>query len=132
MGPIPAEQLNDVAPDEAPEPIPPENLSGQTDAPERLADGRMLLRLDAPIQAHGEEIDALAFRRLRPEDLDRVGYPLRVHEDGAKEPIPKHISALIGRLAGIPPSSVAQLTIADWERAMGVVVSFFARSRRTS
>jgi hypothetical protein len=94
--------------------------------------GAVAVTLDTPIQAHGEEVHELTFRPLRVEDLDRVGYPVKLGGDGTMEPIPGRISALIGRLAGIPDSSVAQLTVADWHRAMEAVVGFFGPSARSS
>jgi len=97
-----------------------------------VAGGGVTITLETPVQAHGEDVATLTFRPLKVEDLNRVGYPLKLGGDGSMEPVPDRISALIGRLAGIPDSSVAQLTVADWHRAMEAVVGFFGPSARSS
>jgi hypothetical protein len=104
----------------------------QEDTTNGAAREDVTIALSVPIQAHGEELDALVFRPLRVDDFERVGFPVRLGADGSMEPIADRISKLISRLAGIPPSSVAQLAIPDWFRAMEAVVGFFGPSARTS
>jgi Phage tail assembly chaperone proteins, E, or 41 or 14 len=111
---------------------PTPDKAPETPALRVVRGGAITIALDAPIQAHGEEIAELTFRPLKVDDLNRVGYPVRLGADGTMEPIPDRISAMIGRLAGIPDSSVGQLTVADWHRAMEVVVGFFGPSARGS
>jgi Phage tail assembly chaperone proteins, E, or 41 or 14 len=94
--------------------------------------GAVTVDLETPIEAHGEEVTALTFRPLKVSDMESVGYPVKLGSDGTLEPIPARVSALISRLAGIPASSVAQLSVADWHRAMEAVVGFFGPSARSS
>lgn len=79
------------------------------------------IELRTPIQAHGEERRAIELRDITPADINTCGYPFR--GDGTIETTA--ISALISRLGNIPPSSVNQLTIRDWNACMLVIFSFF-------
>ena len=86
------------------------------------------LVLTKPIDAHGEQVDRLTFRPLGVEDLVRVGYPIKIGADGTMEPLPDRISALISRLARVPRSSVAQMDVGDWHKALEVLLGFFGKS----
>lgn len=109
-------------------PIPEKAPDAAAPALRVVRGGQVTVTLETPIQAHGEDVSTLTFRPLKVEDLNRSGYPIKMGADGTFEPVPDRVSALIGRLAGIPDSSVAQLTISDWHRAMEAVVGFFAPS----
>jgi hypothetical protein len=91
----------------------------------------LTLELDTPIDAHGESVRTLRLRALSVNDLVRVGYPVKIGGDGGLDIYPDRMTALIARLADIPTSSAAQLSVADWHRAMEAVVGFFAPSART-
>jgi hypothetical protein len=79
------------------------------------------IELRTPIQAHGEERRTIELRDITPADINACGYPFK--GDGTIEA--SAISALISRLGNIPPSSVNQLTIRDWNACMLKVFSFF-------
>lgn len=81
----------------------------------------MIIELRTPIQAHGEERRAIELRDLTPGDINACGYPFK--GDGTIEAA--IVSALIARLGNIPPSSVNQLTMRDWNACMLRVFSFF-------
>lgn len=83
------------------------------------------IELRTPIQAHGEERRAIELRDVTPADLTVCGYPIKGLPEGGGGPDPKVISALISRLGNIPPSSVNQMTMRDWNACMAVVLSFF-------
>jgi hypothetical protein len=77
-----------------------------------------------PITAHGAEVSELTLREPTGDDVERCGYPLAI--DGSSViPQAASVSKLIARLAGIPPSSVKQLSMPDYNAAMGVVLGFF-------
>lgn len=82
------------------------------------------IQLSKPIAAHGAEVDQLTLREPNAGDVMECGYPLGMQDDLAI-PQAAPIGRLIARLAGIPPSSVKQLAMPDYNRAMGVVLGFF-------
>jgi len=80
--------------------------------------------LTKPVTAHGAEIDQLTLREPNGGDVEHCGYPLAIN--GASViPQAAAVSKLIARLSGIPPSSVKQLSMPDYNAAMGAVLSFF-------
>lgn len=85
------------------------------------------LQLAKPITAHGADVSALTLREPNAGDVMECGYPLGMEGELA---IPQAgpIGRLIGRLAGIPPSSVKQLSMPDYNAAMGAVLGFFGAS----
>lgn len=83
--------------------------------------------LSKPITAHGAEISELTLREPTAGDVMECGYPLGI-DDGLAIPQAAPVGRLIARLAGIPPSSVKQLSMPDYNRAMGVVLDFFGSS----
>jgi hypothetical protein len=90
--------------------------------------GSVLLRLEQPVEAHGETLRTLTLRPLRPEDVTRVGYPLKFDGHGGVEIVADRMSAMMARLADVPPSTVAQLAMADWQVALGVIIGFFGKA----
>jgi len=80
--------------------------------------------LKKPITAHGEEVGEITLREPNAGDVMECGYPMGM-EDGLAIPQADTIGRLIGRLAGIPPSSVKQLSMPDYNAAMGAVLGFF-------
>jgi hypothetical protein len=96
----------------------------------------MTVTLTEPIQAHGKEVGALEFRKPNGNDVRLCGYPFTItpNDDGSTtiKPDAGAISAMIARLAGIPPSSVGQLNFLDWNNCMGEVFSFFGQALPTS
>ena len=80
--------------------------------------------LRKPVQAHGETIDTLTFREPTGEDIIACGYPLQMG-DGAATPIAGVIAKYIGRLGGIPASSVGRLSASDFQACMAAILPFF-------
>ena len=86
------------------------------------------MKLLKPIQAHGETVTELTFREPTGADITRNGFPFKIGQniDGAVKIFDAGvITRLISDLAGIPPSSVGQMGVLDYTRAMGEVVDFF-------
>ncbi|WP_298214627.1 phage tail assembly protein [Acidocella sp.] len=86
------------------------------------------MKLIKPIQAHGETITELNFREPTGNDIIACGFPFKIETSGreTKQVIDTQaIGAYIAALAGIPSSSVAQLAVLDYTRAMGEIVGFF-------
>lgn len=82
------------------------------------------IKLRHPIMAHGVEIHELTLREPTAGDVMESGYPIALKGD-LVFPQPDPLGRLIARLADIPPSSVKQLTMADYNAAMGAVLGFF-------
>lgn len=96
--------------------------------------------LTSEIEAYGEKRGSLTFRSPRGEDFMACGYPLimlapaSIDQDGDQPPADideaemrpnaTAISKLIARLANIPLGAVKQMSAADWNTCMGVVLSF--------
>lgn len=88
------------------------------------------LTLSKPISAHDEKISELTFREPTGDDLMACGempFALETKKSGATL---THISTdalalYIERLAGIPMSSVKQMTPKDFMGAFGIVAGFF-------
>ncbi len=85
------------------------------------------IQLTKPITAHGKEVSELSLREPTAGDVMECGYPLGMEGELAI-PQAAPIGRLIGRLAGIPPSSVKQLSMPDYTAAMGSVLGFFGVS----
>lgn len=87
-----------------------------------------VLTLSKPIKAHGEEVGELTFREPTVKDMIAVGQPFLIivgDNETAMRIENKTIAAYIVRLAGVPMSSVEQLSLGDFGAAQGVVLGFF-------
>lgn len=86
------------------------------------------VQLSRPITAHSEELTALTFREPVPEDLMQIGSPVLLipsaDGDMGIDVRPKVIAQYIARLAGIPPSSVKSLCVADFMACQGALLPF--------
>lgn len=82
------------------------------------------VKLTRPIKAHGDEISTITIREPSGGDIMDCGYPLALEGQRAL-PQAEPIGRLIAKLGGIPPSSVRQLCMPDYNACMGVVLGFF-------
>jgi len=90
-----------------------------------MSDNTVILK--KPIMAHGDEVKTLTFREPNGEDIIACGYPLQMGTD-TYIPIAGVIAKYIGRLSGIPASSVKALSAVDFNVCMGAILPFFADS----
>lgn len=85
--------------------------------------------LKAPVQAHGETVEAITLRPPRGDDIIACGYPFQVMSDaeaGAGAiPIAGAVAKYIARLGNVPPSTVRALSAPDWNACMQAVGNFF-------
>lgn len=93
------------------------------------AEGGVTIALARPIQAHGEEVRQLTFRRVTAKDIRLLGLPFTFSKDGASAPDTAVIARYIVTLAGIPSSSVDQLEPLDFLAGMGAVMDFFGSAK---
>ena len=98
------------------------------------------IALSTPIQAHGETLTRLELRAPTGKDIRLCGNPFnmlgafegaqpdlsRVQVDDAK------LAAMLSNLAAIPPSSVDQLSFADYQLCVVALFGFLAPAAPTS
>jgi hypothetical protein len=85
--------------------------------------------LSRPIQAHGEERKTIDLREPTGADIIACGgnpaCGLQTDTGTVLMINANVIASYLSRLGGIPPSSVAQLSPADWMRCQNAVTGFF-------
>jgi len=86
----------------------------------------MKISLGKPITHGDAEITELELREPTAGDVMECGYPLAIG-DGDATPNAEAVGKLIARLSSLPPSSIKQMNMADFNEAMGVVLSFFGK-----
>lgn len=80
----------------------------------------MKLKLSTPINAHGETVTELELRDPTARDLRELPFSgLKTFGD---------MYPIISSVAGVPPSSVDQLSAADIVEAINFIAPFFDRS----
>lgn len=82
--------------------------------------------LSAPLEAHGETLSALILREPSGKDIRINGLPFRMNADDNSIVIDAAAAhRYISSLSSVPPSTVDQLTPADWWAATSAVLGFF-------
>ena len=81
-----------------------------------------------PIEAHGQTVTVLVFREPTARDLLSIGNP--VIFDPISDPPKimhdeKRMNAMLSQLAGVPPSSIANLSTRDFITCAWGVTPFF-------
>jgi hypothetical protein len=109
------------------------------DAPEKPAEAKpangapateFVLKLVKPIIAHGDEVSELTFREPTAADIEACGSPIIFHlyaEEGQPKTRIEHknMFAMMSRLAGVPPSTIKQMSALQWEYAANVLAYRF-------
>lgn len=88
----------------------------------------LTLSLTKPIEANGATIASLIFREPTGGDLAECGMPVSFELIGSEPQMaidPKAMTAVLARLASVPPSSIRLLTAGDWTAAAYMVAPFF-------
>lgn len=88
----------------------------------------MQYELTTPIQAHDEEVSVLNLKEPTTKLARKLGLPYRLDEKSIPYPLPDITARYISELAVIPPSSVDQLSIVDFNTLSFMVTSFFLSS----
>ncbi|WP_445494361.1 phage tail assembly protein [Pseudomonas sp. 8(2025)] len=84
------------------------------------------IQLSAPIQAHGETLVALELRRPTVQDCrDIKALPYKIDKDESVSLDLDIASKYIAVCAGIPPGSVGQLELHDFNGIAWAVAGFF-------
>jgi hypothetical protein len=85
----------------------------------------MKFKLSKPIAANGEQVSELEMREPKGGDFIDLGMPMSFSADGSTELKMKTIAQYVSRLAGIPPSSVAEIHPKDLMLLAIEVAAFF-------
>lgn len=84
------------------------------------------VKLRVPIKAHGEEVSELELREPNTGDAIAIGkMPYTLGEGGRVQPVPDVAAMYLSRMAAVPPSSIEQLHLADFNNAAWIVADFF-------
>jgi hypothetical protein len=89
----------------------------------------IVVKLRKPIQLGSEEITQLTFREPTAGDIERCGNPVNIDFISGDTPKmtfdAKAMSAMMGVLAGVPPSTIKKMNTRDWNSAAWNLASFF-------
>lgn len=88
----------------------------------------MIIKLNKSIKAHGEEVTELDLKEPTGRDVQDIGFPYLIMMNGDDQALQiqvKTVGKYVSKLAGIPPSSVDQLSAGDLSTLTGAVMSFF-------
>lgn len=95
-------------------------------------DESKFIKLEKPIKAHDEEIDALVLRKPTGKDVRELGLPYRIGSDESVNMNADIVAKYVSRLAAIPMSSVDMMTPVDMNAACWAVAGFFMDSTAKS
>lgn len=99
---------------------------------DKTAPDKVTIPLSKPIKAHGEDLSQLELRAPTGEDVLEIGAPPFTVDTKNRTNIDMAVTGeYIVRLAGIPLSSVRQMTPQDLMVAFGVVAGFFGDTAKT-
>lgn len=93
----------------------------------------MKIQLSKPIEAHDETLDELHLREPTPADVRAIrSLPYAMDRDETVHLRPDIVAQYVARCASIPPSSVDQIDLVDFNEICWVVAGFFLkRASRT-
>lgn len=92
------------------------------------------ITLQTPIEAHGEKLTQLVLRKPTTAELCLHGQPYTAVKTGGGGIKADYAvcAALIAAICAIPPSSVEQLDMADFDEAAMTLVGFTGRAPRAA
>jgi hypothetical protein len=100
----------------------------QTEASPPARPKEITIKLTTPVQAHGEMVKSLTFRRPTGGDIMAMGdgYPINIDwNTGRITPNPAVMGAMMSTLAVVPPSTIKALDAEDWATCAHVLMGFF-------
>jgi hypothetical protein len=86
------------------------------------------IELQTPVQAHGEMLKKMKFRRPTGGDIMEMGdgYPININwATGQIAPNPPVMGMMMSRLAAVPPSTIKALDAEDWSTCAHALMVFF-------
>lgn len=84
--------------------------------------------LDTPVQAYGDMVKKLTFRRPTGGDIMQLGdgYPINIDwQTGRVTPNPKVMGEMMAILANVPPSAIRSMDANDWSTCAHALMGFF-------
>lgn len=85
----------------------------------------MKYQLKTPIEHANETIEELDLKEPNTKLAKQLGLPYAVGTDGAPRPNTAVCAAYLSKLAGLPPSVIETLNLADFNALCWAVVGFF-------
>lgn len=85
------------------------------------------VELKIPVQAHGDTLKKITFRRPTGGDLMTLGgdYPINIDSMGYPRPNPMAMGLMMSTLASVPPSTIKSMDAKDWVVCAYALVNFF-------
>jgi hypothetical protein len=88
----------------------------------------IVVELTSSVQAHGETINKLIFRRPTGGDLMALGdgWPINInYQTGTITPNAPVMGMMMAQLASVPPSTIKNLSSDDWATCAWQLMRFF-------
>jgi Phage tail assembly chaperone proteins, E, or 41 or 14 len=108
---------------EAPEAAPPEPAVKAVTRPKEI-----VIDLEMPVLAYGDEIKKLTFRRPTGGDIIAMGsgYPINIDwATGRVTPNGPVMAPMMSRLASVPQTTIDSLDANDWATCSHALMGFF-------
>ena len=83
------------------------------------------VKLNSPIEAHGEVVDSIILREPKAGDIIKLGWPMDINSTGEVVMNSKIVGDYISVLGNIPPSAVKELSVNDFMKLNNEIISFF-------
>jgi len=100
----------------------------QEDPPKPVRPKEIVIELTTPVQAHGEMVKKLVFRRPTGGDIMAMGSGYPIVQDwriGAIAVNPAVMGEMMSILAAVPPSTIKALDSEDWSTCAHALIRFF-------
>lgn len=100
----------------------------QVEAPKPQRPKEIVIDLTTPVQANGELVKKLTFRRPTGGDIMALGegYPVIIDwRSGTISLNPSVMGAMMSTLAAVPPSTIKALDSEDWSTCAHALMGFF-------
>jgi hypothetical protein len=88
----------------------------------------IVIDLTTPVQAHGDLLKQMKFRRPTGGDIMSLGegYPITINwQTGQITPNPSVMGQMMSLLAAVPPSTINALDAEDWATCAHALMGFF-------
>ncbi|MET3996000.1 hypothetical protein ABID65_007672 [Bradyrhizobium sp. S3.9.2] len=88
----------------------------------------VVIDLGTPVQAHGEMLSKITFRRPTGKDIMAIGDDYPIHIDwatGQVRPNPPAMGQMMSLLAAVPPSTIQSMDAEDWSTCAHALMGFF-------
>lgn len=93
------------------------------------AESPIVVLLQKPVIANGDEVNKLTFREPTAGDIERCGNPVLIDMLSSDTPKmsfdTKSMTAMMSVLAAVPPSTIRQMHTRDWNTVAWQLAPFF-------